>query len=184
MNKLTHFLALFEYSEIMVKEGFDELKIILKSDCLKKLNQGDFMSALRFLNSRDKLQLSLLIDDGEPIDYYSDNDPTDFISGVDSKFSIIEDEKIKIIITVSKTITDGVISIYSYCDFFAFLKTLTVQAIFHEFNIAIKKENYIIFEYQAEETIIKTKSIWFVNIGYSGLPEMIDRTYPPYELHV
>lgn len=176
MNKLTHFLALFEYSEIMVKEGFDELKIILKSDCLKKLNQGDFMSALRFLNSRDKLQLSLLIDDGEPIDYYSDNDPTDFISGVDSKFSIIEDEKIKIIITVSKTITDGVISIYSYCDFFAFLKTLTVQAIFHEFNIAIKKENYIIFEYQAEETIIKTKSIWFVNIGYSGLPEMIDRT--------
>ncbi|CDT01008.1 hypothetical protein BN1088_1432766 [Sphingobacterium sp. PM2-P1-29] len=176
MNRLSHFLTLFEYSEITVKEQFDELKVILRSDIHKKLDKDDFMTGVSFVNARDKIQISFIVDEGEPIDYYSGDDPIEFLSDLESKFSIIEDEKITIIITIAKSNVKGVVSIYSYSDFFVFLKDLSIQAVFHEFNTNIKKENYLIFEYQNEETIIKTKSIWFVNIGYSGLPEKIDRT--------
>lgn len=175
MSKLSLFLALFEYSDVKITEQFDEFKIVLKSETHKKLEASTFIHCLDFLNSRDKLQLSFVVDEGEPIDYYSDVDPADFLSELDSKLSIVEDEKIEITIRVIKNIVNGIISIYSYSDFFIFLKGLTVQAIFHEFNSYIQKENYLIFEYQTQETVIKTKSIWFVNIDYSGIPEKLDR---------
>lgn len=175
MNKLALFLTLFEYTDVKISEQFDELKIVLKSETYKKLDAFTFVSALDFLNPRDKIHISFVVDEGEPVDYYSDDNSDEFLSELDGKLSVIEDEKIEITIRVIKSIIDGTISIYSYSDFLIFLKGLAIQAVFHEFNTYLRKENFLIFEYQTQETEVKTKSIWFVNLEYSGIPEKFDR---------
>jgi hypothetical protein len=176
MSKLSHFLTLFEYTDASITEQFDELKIVLKSESHKKIAASVFADTLGFLNSRDKLYLSFIVDEGEPIDYYSDDDSTDFLSELESKLSIVDDEKIEITIRIIKNIVGGVISIYCYTDFLNFLKGLPVQIVFHEFNTYLQKENFLIFESQTDEPLTMTKSFWFVNIGYSGLPDKIDRS--------
>lgn len=176
MSNLSHFLSLFEHTEAKVTEQFDELTIVLNAESHKNVEGLAFSDGLRFLNDRDKLSLSFVIDGGESVDYYSGNDPEDFLSSLRSKLSIVEEEKIEILIRVSKELKEGIISVYSYPDFLRFLEGLTTQALFFEFNFYLQKGNFLIFEHQNDGPIVVTSSIWWVNRQFSGLPNTIDRT--------
>lgn len=173
---LTSFLTLFEYTDIKVVERFDELLISFKPTDNKKPEFSAFEEAIKFLNPRDELYISYIVDGGEPIDFNFKDDIEDFLSILESKLSIIEDEEVEVVIRILKHCIDGVVSLYSYKDFLTYLEGLSIQALFHEFNYYILKARYLIFESQDVEPITKTKSIWFVNKGFAGLPEQMDRS--------
>lgn len=172
---LTQFLTLFQYNDIEITERFNEVKIGFTTSKPTRLKHIEFEAALNFLNPRDKLHLSFIVDGGDPIDFYSGANVTEFLVDVNGKIALLEDEEIKIIIKISKHNANGIISIYAYTEFLVFLKGLSLQAQLHEFNQYIQKVGYLIFEFQTKELITKTTSIWFVNKDYELLPQQIDR---------
>ncbi|UOE48709.1 hypothetical protein MTO98_30375 [Mucilaginibacter sp. SMC90] len=174
-NPLSIFLDLFEFDQKDIKERFNELTIILNATSYKNLDSGLLTTGLSFWNARDTVHISVSIDDGDPLDFYSGDDAEEFKSSFETKLSIVENEEIKIIVTVSKEVNDGVISIYDINLFFDSLNKLSLEAIIHEFNTYLLKKNHLVFELQNDNFTIKSDTIWFVRSGYSGSPLQIDR---------
>jgi hypothetical protein len=172
---LSNFLSLFNYSKAVITERFDELRVILELSDYKDLDFNRIVPATAFLNARDSLHLSIIVDDGEPIDFYHDGNSSEFITELESKFSILDDESVSVTLRVGKNLSDGTLSVYCYQDFLAYLNNLTIQTVLHEFNNQIQKAGFLIFELQDKENELKSSSIWFVNKGFNGIPEIIDR---------
>ncbi|MBD1395415.1 hypothetical protein [Mucilaginibacter glaciei] len=177
MNEATlpRLLSLFKHTNAFIIERFDELRIVLELAEVKNLNIDAIVPATAFLNARDTLLLSVIVDDGEPVDFYSGGDSSEFTSELESKFSILDDEAVSFTLRISKNIVDGVISIYNYQDFILYLNSLTIQAVYQEFSSYIQKAGFLIFEFQSTENTLKSNSIWFVDKGFTGTPEVADR---------
>jgi hypothetical protein len=166
---------LFEFKSLLINERFDELSVSFILEKINTIDASQFEDALKFLNARDSFQFSFSIDDGESTDFYHGNPITEFINDLNSKLSLVEEEAVNINIKVTKAITTGIISVYSYGALIDYFKNLSFQALLNDFNKFLAKENYLIFEFQTVELVSKTKSIWFVNKGFSGLPDQILR---------
>jgi hypothetical protein len=173
--RLSDFVSLFDYTSCKVVEKFNDVVVILQASSYKTLDAVIFENALGFLNSRDRIQISIMVDDGEPSDYYSGDDPLDFVQEFNNKLSVVDEEPITIAVKITKTLDNGTLSIYCYKEFLAFLQGLSIQAILHEFYQYVQKLNSLRFEFQSQEIELKTESIWFVNKNHHGSPERIDR---------
>jgi len=172
---ITDLLNLFNYKNASVTERFDELRVVFDLLDFKTLNISGIVPATKFLSPRDTLHLSVTVDNGEPIDYYSGEDTSDFTNELESKFSILENETVSVILKITKNLSDGTLSIYSYKDFLLYLESSNIQGVLQEFNTYIQKLSYLIFEFQSLEKELKTDCIWFVNKGFSGVPVVTDR---------
>jgi hypothetical protein len=168
-------LKLFDFKSLSIKERFDEFLLLFTLASIHTIDTGQFEDALKFLNVRDGLHLSFTIDDGESTDFYSGNLVSEFLNDLNGKLTLVEDEVVNFTIRITKNAVGGVISVYSYEDIINYFQSLTVQAILNDFNKFLPKENYLVFEFQTNEPVSKTKSIWFVNKGFSGTPYQIDR---------
>lgn len=177
MNR--HFIAdlltLFEHEKQEVTERFDAVNITLTANKYKALSATSFSAALNFLDNRDSLHIAVVVDDGDPLDFYSNGDVDEFVNDFENKLSVVDDETIKIIIDITKNIKDGILSLYFEPNFYAYLATLSLQALFQEFDRYIEKSNFLIFEFQNAGTEAHTNSIWFVNKGNTASPIQIDR---------
>src|ERR1700744_5286655 len=96
MNEATlaHFLSLFKYTNAFITERFDELQIVLELAEVTNLDIKEIVPATAFLNTRDTLHLSVIVDGGEPTDFYSGGDSSEFKTELESKFSILDNEPV------------------------------------------------------------------------------------------
>lgn len=172
---LDNFLDLFDLEEMSIVETLKELRLTITSNLYKELLEEQLLSKLSFLNSRDKLHLSYTIDEGEPIDFYSNFSNEDFFKQLKNKTEDLKDESLKIAITITKQELNGVVSVYSYVDFISYLNNLSLSAIIVEFHGLLQKSNVLILESQKDEPISKTQTIWFVNKDHFGKPDLIAR---------
>lgn len=173
---LAPFATLFEYNEESVKETFEEVIISLRSESYKPLEIESFKEIVSSVDDRDTIQISYIIGEGTSVDFSSGGDALAFIKDYDRRNSIREQEKITIEIKIIKDVVNGVSSVYSYSNLISFLEGLSIQALFSEFNRLLKINKYLIFENQSTEPTSSSKSIWFANKGFSGRPEIIDRS--------
>jgi hypothetical protein len=172
---LSNFLALFSYEKKESRETFEEVFIKLSTDTFKELNASAFNRSLQFINPRDKLNLSFIVGENDPVDYYSEGDADEFVSEVQRKLSNRDDEEIEIIITINKTISKGVLSIYYYEAFLDFLDQCNLAGLLYTFSRGVKNQQFLICEFQTDEKFTVTSSIGFVNKGGFGTPPLIER---------
>lgn len=172
---LAQLLALFDIQSRVVSERFDEVKLVFQIAAHKSIEFPDFTDAIQFLNPRDKLLLSVSIEDGDPFDYYSGSDATEFLQEYKERMSIVENETVEVTLQITKDLQIGVISVYLYEEFLKFLKGLTLQVVYQEFYTYFQKAHFLILELQANGPEAKTQTIWFVNKGYTGTPSILDR---------
>ncbi|MBT2560843.1 hypothetical protein J7E50_08345 [Pedobacter sp. ISL-68] len=174
-SSLLPLVSLFNYGSCNIEESIEEVTICLLSDSYKALVIGPFISTVNLINKRDQLLISFFIGDGDPKEFSTGSDASEFIKDVDRLNAIRQDEEIKVVIKIFKNQSEGIISVYDYAALLTFLEKLSIQAILLEFNRLIKKVNLLIFEHQSDEKVSKSKSIWFVNKDFSGQPDQIER---------
>lgn len=172
---LTPFAALFHYDEVLVKETFEEVIIKLSSSSYKSIGVESFNEVVDLLEPRDTLEISYIIGEGTPLNFSSGGNAEVFIKHIDRLNQIREQEEISIEIKVTKEVVNGLLSVYSYAELILFLEGLSIQSLFFEFNRLLKSNPFLIFENQSAGPTIKTRSIWFTNKGFLGIPEIIDR---------
>lgn len=169
-------VSLFSYNSCVIQESLEEVNIELHSDIYKALEIGSLEAAFDSVNQRDALLISFFFGDSDPKEFSLRSNADEFIGDVDRLNAIRQDEEIKVVIKIFKKLEASIISVYAYPSFLAFLESLSIQAIFHDFNQYIKKSNFLVFEHQSDEKISKSRSIWFVNKGFLELPEEIERS--------
>ncbi len=172
---LQGFQALFLHNSIELKENFTEVKLELKGDDFKELKGAELAEALKLINPRDKLQLSIIIGEGESIDYYSPNPLNDFLQELGGKMELRETEDVTITIQIFKSHTAGILSIYAYDSFLSFLESLTFQALLQSFSSFFKKDNLRVLENQSLGLTGRTNTIFLSNKDVAIQADSVDR---------
>ncbi|WP_183576108.1 hypothetical protein HDF18_19710 [Mucilaginibacter sp. X5P1] len=169
-------INLFEHQQYLLTENFNEVKIILAANSYKEVDAQTFDASLVFINARDKVQVSVIIGDNDPIDYYSPDSVSDFLLNLTKAMAQREEEPIKVIISILKKQEAGCISIYSLNHFQSFLEGLSLHNLLSQFNEFLQNTSYILLENQVTGAEIRTASIWLVNKNNNTIPAVIDRS--------
>jgi hypothetical protein len=170
-KSLTTFLSQFA-GELSIIERFKEVEIKIKSTSHKSITEQGFTDSLGFLNSRDKLQLSVKIEALESIDFYSQASNSDFFTELASSTATFSN--ITYIISIFKGFSLGILSLYNKDEFIKYLKGLPIESQLHQFNDIIKNHGSLVFEYQTLDLEFHTSSIRFDNSVQNV--EIIDRS--------
>ncbi|MEO6521691.1 MAG: hypothetical protein ABIN91_08435 [Mucilaginibacter sp.] len=166
-NSLNDIINLFgESGEISVEESFSELKITLKSSNLISVPSNENLSGISSSIKRDTLKVSILIEDEDSIDYYSRNNPGEFIKELTTRISTIEEnETVEIQITITKNKENGILSVYYPTELLKYLCNLDFAGLLFAINKAFGQNSYLLLESQINNIRFNTKSISFIDKG-------------------
>lgn len=159
------FVGLFvNIDECTILENFQELDIQYRGITILIPKVKDAVDTLKFLNKRDKLAISIIINNGESIDFDSNNSISDFLEDVSSSLSIKnDDEEVFISFKIIKTKTNDIISSYYNDILFDGLLLLEPKGILYAITIGFSSQPMLIIESQTEEILVKTQSIYISN---------------------
>lgn len=173
---LEKLIGLFDYIESSISENFNEVKILLKGETYLDLDIYRLEEAIADLNLRDKLQISVLIGDNEPIDYYTPDHVQNFVFELNKRMGVREDEPIEIIVTITKKQVNGLLSIYNYSYFLIFLEKQELWNLLTQFNNYLAPTGFLMFENQNQGTVFNTNSIYVVNKEDTIVLKPVDRS--------
>ncbi|RYG22031.1 MAG: hypothetical protein EOO07_01025 [Chitinophagaceae bacterium] len=164
-STIQDFLLLFDGTQV-ISEWFKEVEIKSEATHFKVLNEQDFLEKLKFLNARDKMQLTIQVDEHDTIEYYSQVHDTAFFTTLAAQTESFQ--RIKYSVKIFKKQIQGRLSLYFYDEFIQYLETLTIEAQLHEFNSVCN--DFLVFELQTNGLEVNTKRIFFVNKANSEIP--------------
>jgi hypothetical protein len=173
-----HSLFLVTSNEVMRTETFEEVNSAFTRKQLLIPSSGDFVNALAFLNERDKLKISVIINENESIDFYSSKDADEFLKELGNAYDIKEaDDVVKICFTITKSRIEDTISVYDLSVFIKYLLNLELKSILYVLNKSFTSRKYLILESQFEEIHFNTSSIYFtdqkVKVTQPVLPQQL-----------
>lgn len=150
-----------EYEEVECSETFSTMKIKIKASSLMNLSIKNIKKIIENVSERDRIRFKIF--DGDfPIAKYSSGSSVDeFLHDIHEEKANQEDEDYVIDIEISKSITEGKISIYHLDLFIKYLNELTLKGILFEFDRAFEK-NFIIFELQNSKYEFFSNTIYFL----------------------
>lgn len=172
-NVLQQILALFTFEVTISDEIITEERAEVNVECIFSTGRApllDEFQSIEGINSRDKLFISLLHENGDLIHNYSQENGDDFSAFIDNCSSTLQSTDPKrIIIKIEKKRHDNKISVY-YPDLFVkHLSTKPILILLSILNNSIDPNSqYIIFEIQNESfEEFSSSAIRFVPQGYT-----------------
>jgi hypothetical protein len=153
MTDITSIVNLFidksQCTSKYVKEEAFSYIIEVKSKFLNTPNISDLDAMLNTIPSRDTVSIIVSLDEMEPIIFRSTENLSDFLSEIESQQALVDSESMfSFKVKVDKSIDNNSnLSIYSFQDFFNYLKEQTLEGILYIFNELTKKNDFVFFRF-------------------------------------
>jgi len=159
------FLETFNFQSITITESFEEVKVNLLEVQIGTFDSVKFFHSLGFLNIKDRLQFSVMIGEREPVDFYSQNDPTVFIDELQRQIELLENEVVIINFIIYKNQVEERLSVYFSEHLLAYFESLPLLNLFTLFNQFIEPKGCLVLENQNPGFKIETASVRWVDKG-------------------
>lgn len=140
LSGLTSKYTIREYTE-----DFKNVKIIVESDFLRKIDKVLFEKFIDGIWRRDRVRINILEEGYSLVKYSTGDSIEEFIQGLEEDISD-EDEKYVIIIEIVKVRYENIIAIYSFNKLVEHLHQLSLKGILYEFNNLLIKDSLILYQ--------------------------------------
>ena len=163
MNWLSNIESLFniDKSTITVDESLRDFTLLCHLLTLALPDKSLFSDLLKSISSRDSFEFIIIIGNGSPTILNNASQINDFISNLNEKKGLIEDESISLKFHIYKKRENDIITIYCLRDFTRCLTKLPLVNVLKLFAIELSKSPRINFQFYEDYASFGTRHIYF-----------------------